>query len=67
MVLEDGASHAVDSNEHAFKFAAIGAVRASEHLILSCLSIKMSVVQFLHFSVSSVAFLDISNCDSFME
>ena len=31
MVLEDGASHAVDSNEHAFKFAAIGAVRASEH------------------------------------
>ncbi len=29
MVLEDGVSHAVDSNELSFRMAAIGAVRAS--------------------------------------
>lgn len=37
MVLEDGASHIVDSSENAFRQAAIGAIRTCKPIFLACL------------------------------
>ena len=60
MVLEDGVSHAVDSNELSFRMAAIGAVRASTswwlplpswHLLYAC--VVQCVYCFVYMTIGS--------------